>query len=147
MISDTLLARLRTLSERREEVEHLLGDPGVMSDQNQFRSLSREHHELTPVVECYGAYQRTGDDLEAAQSMLADDDAELRDIAAAQGMDGAALLAAGKSDEIGAVFDAYTQEGIDRHVFGAPTYIYKDEPFWGQDRLDFVERAQEHVRN
>jgi 2-hydroxychromene-2-carboxylate isomerase len=56
-------------------------------------------------------------------------------------MDGAALLAAAKTDEIGGIYDAYTDEGIERQVFGAPTYIYNDEPFWGQDRLDFVERA------
>ena len=62
-------------------------------------------------------------------------------IANAQDMDGAALLDAARSDKIGAVYDTYTQEGMERHVFGAPTYIYKDEPFWGQDRLDFVERA------
>jgi 2-hydroxychromene-2-carboxylate isomerase len=62
-------------------------------------------------------------------------------IADAQGMDGAALLAASKADEIRAAYDAYTQEGIERQIFGAPTYIYKDEPFWGQDRMDFVERA------
>ena len=37
--------------------------------------------------------------------------------------------------------DAYTQEAIDREVFGAPTYAYRDELFWGQDRLDFVERV------
>ena len=55
-------------------------------------------------------------------------------------MDGAALLHAARSDEIGAVYDPYTQEGMERHVFGAPTYIYKDELFWGQDRLDFLER-------
>jgi 2-hydroxychromene-2-carboxylate isomerase len=30
---------------------------------------------------------------------------------------------------------------MDRGVFGAPTYIYKGEMFWGQDRLDFLERA------
>lgn len=40
-----------------------------------------------------------------------------------------------------AAYDSYTQEAIDRNVFGAPTYIYKDEPFWGQDRLDFLDRA------
>ena len=34
-----------------------------------------------------------------------------------------------------------TQEAIDREVFGAPTYAYRDELFWGQDRLDFLERA------
>ena len=28
-----------------------------------------------------------------------------------------------------------------RQVFGAPTYVYRDELFWGQDRLDFLERA------
>lgn len=38
-------------------------------------------------------------------------------------------------------YDAYTQEAIDRQVFGAPTYIYNGEMFWGQDRLDFVDRA------
>lgn len=69
------------------------------------------------------------------------DEVQLVAIAGAQDMDGAALLAAAKTDEIGAIYDAYTDEGIDRQVFGAPTYIYNGEPFWGQDRLDFVERA------
>ena len=36
-----------------------------------------------------------------------------------------------------------TQEALDRGVFGAPTYAYKDELFWGQDRLDFLARALE----
>jgi 2-hydroxychromene-2-carboxylate isomerase len=26
-------------------------------------------------------------------------------------------------------------------VFGAPTYVIDGELFWGQDRLDFVDRA------
>lgn len=38
-------------------------------------------------------------------------------------------------------FDAYTQEAIERNVFGVPWYQFQDEPFWGQDRLDFLERA------
>ena len=33
-----------------------------------------------------------------------------------------------------------TQEAIARDVFGAPTYVYQDELFWGQDRLDFLAR-------
>ena len=28
--------------------------------------------------------------------------------------------------------------------FGAPTYVLRDEPFRGQDRLEFVERALAH---
>ena len=35
------------------------------------------------------------------------------------------------------------QEAIDRNVFGTPTWIYKEELFWGQDRLEFLTRAVE----
>lgn len=38
-------------------------------------------------------------------------------------------------------YEAYTQEAIDTQVFGAPSYVIDGEIFWGQDRLDFVERA------
>jgi 2-hydroxychromene-2-carboxylate isomerase len=38
-------------------------------------------------------------------------------------------------------YEDYTQKAIDAKVFGAPSYVIDDEIFWGQDRLDFVERA------
>ena len=37
-------------------------------------------------------------------------------------------------------FEANTQRAIDAGVFGAPSYVIDGEIFWGQDRLDFVER-------
>lgn len=37
-------------------------------------------------------------------------------------------------------YDANTQAAIDAGVFGAPSYCVDAEIFWGQDRLDFVER-------
>jgi carboxymethylenebutenolidase len=40
-------------------------------------------------------------------------------------------------------YDRYTQEAVQRGVFGAPSYVYRDEIFWGQDRLDFLDRALE----
>jgi len=51
------------------------------------------------------------------------------------------LVTDADSAPVRARYDAYTQEAIERKVFGAPTYIIDGEPFWGQDRLDFVERA------
>ena len=39
------------------------------------------------------------------------------------------------------VYEANTQEAIDRHVFGVPWYVFRDEPFWGQDRLEMLEQA------
>ena len=35
---------------------------------------------------------------------------------------------------------ADTQAALERGVFGAPSYVIGDEIFWGQDRLNFVER-------
>ena len=37
-------------------------------------------------------------------------------------------------------YEAYTQQAIDAGVFGAPSYVLEGEIFWGQDRLDFLER-------
>ncbi len=69
------------------------------------------------------------------------DAATLKAIVDAGGLDGAGLLAAATTAATVARYESLTQEAIERQVFGAPTYIYKDEPYWGQDRLDFLERA------
>jgi 2-hydroxychromene-2-carboxylate isomerase len=37
--------------------------------------------------------------------------------------------------------DRYTDEAIAANVFGAPWYVVDGEGYWGQDRLEFVERA------
>jgi 2-hydroxychromene-2-carboxylate isomerase len=74
--------------------------------------------------------------------------AEERNIADAQvmaallaenGVD-AARLAQADSEAVRAIYDANTQAAIDLGLFGAPTYVIDGEIFWGQDRLDFVER-------
>ncbi|WP_370154346.1 2-hydroxychromene-2-carboxylate isomerase [Ferrovibrio sp.] len=57
------------------------------------------------------------------------------------GLDPARLFAAADSDAVKAAYDADTQKAMDIQVFGAPTYILDGEMFWGQDRLDFLERA------
>ena len=58
-----------------------------------------------------------------------------------QGIDAAALTVAALSDAVKAAYEANTQEAIARNVFGAPSYVIDGEIFWGQDRLEFVERA------
>jgi len=42
--------------------------------------------------------------------------------------------------EVQAQYEANTQQAIAANVFGAPTYVVDGEMFWGQDRLDFLER-------
>ena len=65
----------------------------------------------------------------------------LRALCAEQGLDGVKLAAAAQSDAVTAEYAANTQEAIERNVFGAPSYVIDGEIFWGQDRLEFVERA------
>jgi 2-hydroxychromene-2-carboxylate isomerase len=69
------------------------------------------------------------------------DGSTLREMVAVRGLDAGALLAHAASDTIAKRYELDTQEAIDRGVFGAPTYAIGNELFWGQDRLDFVERA------
>jgi 2-hydroxychromene-2-carboxylate isomerase len=69
------------------------------------------------------------------------DQPTLASIAAGEQLDPARLAGGAASPDSAARYDALTQEAIDRQIFGAPTYVYRDEPFWGQDRLDFLDRA------
>ena len=50
------------------------------------------------------------------------------------------LMDESSGDEIKAIYQANTDEALVAGVFGAPTYAIDGELFWGQDRLDFVER-------
>jgi 2-hydroxychromene-2-carboxylate isomerase len=68
------------------------------------------------------------------------DAATLAAIATEQGLDAVALAATAAGDAARATYEAFTAEAIDKSVFGSPTYIVDGEPFWGQDRLDFLER-------
>ncbi|MFM1925582.1 MAG: 2-hydroxychromene-2-carboxylate isomerase [Pseudomonadota bacterium] len=53
----------------------------------------------------------------------------------------ASLLEQSHSQAVQVRYETDTQAAIDAGVFGAPSYVVNGEIFWGQDRLDFVERA------
>jgi len=46
-----------------------------------------------------------------------------------------------KSEKVSKIYSNNTEEAVEKNVFGAPTYIFNNELFWGQDRLEFLERA------
>lgn len=69
------------------------------------------------------------------------DDATLTQVANACGFDGANLLKSSQTAGVLAEYEKNTDEALAANVFGAPWYIVDGEGFWGQDRLDFVERA------
>jgi peptide chain release factor 1 len=71
--------KLATLSDRLEELNHLLSSKNATVDMDNYRKLSREHAELGPIVEQYHAYKQIEADIAAAQDMAADP--EMREFA------------------------------------------------------------------
>ncbi|HTD04589.1 2-hydroxychromene-2-carboxylate isomerase [Undibacterium sp.] len=56
-------------------------------------------------------------------------------------LDGKALLKSSETASVQAEYDRFTNDAAAANVFGAPWYVYQGEGYWGQDRMDFLERA------
>lgn len=75
------------------------------------------------------------------------DDLDLSDtvalaaLAQSLGHDGAKLLDIAQSGAVRAQYQANAQEALAADVFGSPTYVLNGESFYGQDRLEMLERA------
>ena len=65
-------------------------------------------------------------------------------IAVENGLDGTALIALERSESVVSEYRRNTQEVEQLGIFGSPTYVLNGELFWGQDRLDFLDRAPSH---
>jgi 2-hydroxychromene-2-carboxylate isomerase len=76
----------------------------------------------------------------AEEKNIADNDT-LAGIAATLELDGKSLLKSAETASIQTAYDQHTDTAIAANVFGAPWFIVDGQGYWGQDRLDFVERA------
>jgi 2-hydroxychromene-2-carboxylate isomerase len=63
------------------------------------------------------------------------------------GHEGRALLQSSETASVQAEYERHTTEAIAANVFGSPWYVVNGEGYWGQDRLEFLERAfeQQHA--
>jgi peptide chain release factor 1 len=78
----SLSDKLSQLAERLLELDRLLARESATANMEQYRKLSREHAELTPVVELFHAYQRAERDAATALELLSD--ADMREFAQAE---------------------------------------------------------------
>lgn len=74
----SILTKLESIEERYEELAALLSDAEVISDQNRFRDYSKEYAEIEPVALSFRSYKTLLGDIAEANDLLADDDAEMR---------------------------------------------------------------------
>ena len=81
VMNPSLIRKLEGLIERHEEVQAMLGEPDVVSDQERYRALTREYAQLEDIVHAFQHYRQAQDDLETTQLMLEEDDADLREMA------------------------------------------------------------------
>jgi peptide chain release factor 1 len=80
-MKNSIRTRLMQVEARQQEIAMLLSQPEVMSDQNQFRELSREYATLEPVVNTWQAYQASEASMNEAQQMLEDSDPGMKALA------------------------------------------------------------------
>ncbi len=79
-----MFANLEDVVDRFREVESLLSDPKITSDQNRYRELAKEHSDLTEVVAVYGQYKQVCTDIEGNRELLQDSDPEMKELAKAE---------------------------------------------------------------
>ncbi len=73
--------KLATLVSHSGKLETQLSDPEIISDQDRFRTLSREYSQLRPVVVAFRSFKNSETALAEAQAMLAESESEMRELA------------------------------------------------------------------
>lgn len=79
-MKESVQSKLETISERYEEVGHLLSDAGVISDQDKFRALSKEYSEIEPVVKTFAEFRQAQENLEEAEVLMSDSDPDMKEM-------------------------------------------------------------------
>ncbi|MCB1462390.1 MAG: 2-hydroxychromene-2-carboxylate isomerase [Nitratireductor sp.] len=75
----------------------------------------------------------------ADEKDVADEDV-VADLLAGQGHDASAILKAAAGEEAAAAMAANSKAASAADAIGVPAYVYRGETFWGQDRLELLER-------
>ncbi len=77
-MKESIENKLEATRDRFEEIAGLLADPDTIADQDRFRNLSKEYARLEPVVSLFREFGKLKGDIAAAEEMVADADAEVR---------------------------------------------------------------------
>jgi peptide chain release factor 1 len=76
--------KLRDIIIKYEGMNQQLMDPAIISNQNEFRKISKEHSDITPIVQKAIQYLKVLDDIDAARELLEGDDADMKELAKAE---------------------------------------------------------------
>ena len=91
-MNQSILTKLEQLSMRLEEINAMLSDQSIASDQNKFRELSIEHSQLSPINDKYIEYLSVISDIDAAEILLKEDDQDIKEMAEEEIVSGRKIL-------------------------------------------------------
>ena len=77
----SILTKLDDVSSRYAEIESLLSQPDVTSNQEEYIKLSKEYADLSPVVNAFNAFKKAEDDLVEVKLLMKDHDIEIKEMA------------------------------------------------------------------
>ncbi|MDG1680596.1 MAG: PCRF domain-containing protein [SAR86 cluster bacterium] len=78
---DSILTKLGDVSSRYEEIETLLSQPDITSNQEEYIKLSKEYSDLSPLVTAFNSFKRAEEDIEEAKLLMKDSDPEIKQMA------------------------------------------------------------------
>ena len=78
---ESILSKLSEVSERYVEIENLLSQPDITSNQENYIKLSKEYSELSPIVKAFKDYEQSESSLDDARQLVKDADPEIREMA------------------------------------------------------------------
>src|SRR5947209_7952721 len=76
--------RLDQLEAKYEELGRQLSDPKIVTDQENYRKVSKAHRDLEPTVEKFREYRTLKNGVADAKAMLNDADPDIREMAEAE---------------------------------------------------------------
>ncbi|MGJ8619343.1 MAG: peptide chain release factor 1 [Methylophilaceae bacterium] len=71
-MKSSILQKLANLSERLDELNRLMSSEDITNNMDNYLKITREHAEVTPIVEQYHTYTQTEADIKEAHNMLSD---------------------------------------------------------------------------
>ena len=78
---ESILSKLSEVSERYVEIENLLSQPDITSNQENYIKLSKEYSDLSPIVKAFKDYVQSESSLDEAKQLVKDGDPEIREMA------------------------------------------------------------------
>ena len=73
--------KLDQLEKRFDELTQQMADPAIISDADQYRKITKAQSDISDIVAKYRQWKKVEDSLSQARQMLADQNAEMRELA------------------------------------------------------------------